>query len=151
MPAHEALIYGLTAGLNAATLHTFDPLITRAMATVLSRGWFERPLDAFNRGFSLGLCGPLGSKPSSSSSSSSGRRAAYGSGWSYAWLKSLKRLGSLQDLHLDMPLVLPGQVGFVCCVFVFAFCGSGFCCMSGFGRVLAGVGQVIATGCGSGN
>jgi hypothetical protein len=52
----------------------------------------------------------FGSCSSSSSSSSSG--STYGSGYSYAWLQALKELGSLQDLHLDMPLALPGQVGF---------------------------------------
>jgi hypothetical protein len=78
MPPREAAIYGITAALNAATLHTLDPYITRAMARVAS------------------------------SNSGSGR--------SYAWLQALKGLGCLQDLHLDMPLVLPGQVSALLCL-----------------------------------
>ncbi|KAF6257679.1 hypothetical protein COO60DRAFT_1626728 [Scenedesmus sp. NREL 46B-D3] len=42
-------------------------------------------------------------------STRSSGRGRYGSGYSYAWLQALRGLPSLQDLHLDMPLVLPGQ------------------------------------------
>jgi hypothetical protein len=124
MPAHEALLYGVTSALNAATLHTLDPHITSAVGSFLSSGWFDR---LFGTGLNPLVVGPakpqtIGVRPCSvassnwwrrlfgSSSSSSG--STYGSGYSYAWLQALKGLESLQDLHLDMPLALPGQVGF---------------------------------------
>jgi hypothetical protein len=109
MPPHESLIYGITSALNAATLHTLDPTITRVTSSVLSAGWFERAFDSLNPWHSSPVKPPAGGMIGSSSSSGN-RGSTYGSGYSYAWLKALGGLSSLQDLHLDMPLVLPGQV-----------------------------------------
>jgi hypothetical protein len=111
MPPHEAMIYGITSALNAATLHTFDPHITSAMGSVLSSSWFERVLDTGLNPLGWGPAKPqtLGFRPHGGASSSSSG-SAYGSGYSYAWLRELKGLGSLQDVHLDMPTALPGQV-----------------------------------------
>ncbi|WIA24088.1 hypothetical protein OEZ85_013695 [Tetradesmus obliquus] len=97
MPPSEAAIYGLTAALNAATLHAFDAATSRAMSSVHSSGWWQR------------FSGSSGSSSSSSSSRGLGKKDS-GRGSSHAWLASLRGLPGLTDLHLDMPLVLPGQL-----------------------------------------
>lgn len=106
LPASEALLYGALTAANAATMCSLSRPMAAAASAALQAGAFDRGAPLLQRSRRL-----LSAITGSSSSSSGAGDVVCGSlSSSYAWLRCLGDLPGLSDVHLDLPLVMPGQV-----------------------------------------